>query len=174
MEHPFFHLTVPVYIKYLRNLRAILEKTEEWKKEKKIDDATILGSRLAVDMLPLVSQVRIASDNAKGTAAQLAGVIPPKMSDTEASLIELMKRCDDTVIFLETLKPEQFEGAAERKVTLPYFPGKYFLGKDFVQEYGIPNFFFHIVTAYAILRHLGLPVGKGDYVGGMTMYDHGA
>lgn len=166
-----YHMTVPVYIKYLRNLRAILERAEEWKKEKKIEDATILGTRLAVDMLPFVAQVRIASDNAKGTAAQLAGVTPPKMADTETTLAELAKRCDDTVIFLEGLKPEQFEGAEERKITLSYFPGKYFLGKEFIQEYGIPNFFFHVVTAYDILRHLGLPIGKSDYVGGMTMYD---
>lgn len=171
MEYSLYHATVPVYVKYLRNLRVILEKAQEWKKEKKIEDATILGARLAVDMLPLVAQVRIASDNAKSTEAQLAGVMPPKMADTEDTLVQLMKRCDDTVIFLETLKPEQFTDAGERKITLPYFPGKYFLGKEFVGEYGIPNFFFHVVTAYDILRHLGLQIGKSDYVGGMTMYD---
>ncbi len=171
MQYPMYELTVPLFVKYLRNLRAILEKAAEFAKERKVEDATMLSARLAIDMLPLMKQVQIASDNAKSTSAQLAGVDIPTMADEEKTIADLMKRCENTIVFLETLKPEQFTDAEKRKVKLRYFPGKFFVGGDFVVEYGIPNFLFHVVTAYDILRHNGVPLGKGDYVGAMTMSD---
>jgi hypothetical protein len=118
-----------------------------------------------------VKQVQIASDNAKGTAARLVGIEPPKMEDSEKTLAELVVRIDKTLAFLTTFKPEQFSVAAGTQIRLPYFPEKHFLGGEFLPEYGLPNFFFHVVTAYAILRHVGMNIGKADYMGSVSMYN---
>ena len=171
MSQPLYDFSVPVFVKALTNLKAQLVKAEAFCAEKKIEEATLLQVRLAIDMLPFVKQVQIASDNAKGTAARLIGIEPPKMEDSEKSLEELIVRIDKTLVFLATLKPEQFSAAAETQIRLPYFPEKHFLGGEFLPEYGLPNFFFHVVTAYAILRHVGMDIGKADYMGSVSMYN---
>lgn len=122
-------------------------------------------------MLPLVKQVQIASDNAKGTTARLAGIAVPFMEDTETTFAELTLRIDKTIAFLDTLRPEQFADAGDRHIELPYFKDKYFIGKEFAPAYGIPNFFFHVVTAYCILRNMGVPIGKEDYIADLPIYD---
>ena len=171
MSQPLYDFSVPVFAKALTNLKAQLMKAEAFCAEKKVEELTLLQARLAVDMLPLVKQVQIASDNAKGTVSRLVGIEPPKMEDTEQSLAELIVRIDKTLAFLATLKSEQFAEAAKTQVRLPYFPEKHFLGGEFLPEYGLPNFFFHVVTAYAILRHVGVNIGKADYMGRLSMYN---
>lgn len=166
-----YDFSVPVFAKALTNLKAQLLKAQTFCAEKKVEEATLLQARLALDMFPLVKQVQIASDNAKGTVARLTGKEAPKMEDTEQSLNELMDRIEETLAFLATLTPEDFSEAATRQVKLPYFPEKHFLGAEFLPEYGVPNFFFHVVMAYAILRQAGVSLGKADYAGTLSMYN---
>ncbi len=171
MSQPLYDFSVPVFVKALTNLKGQILKAQAFCVEKKVEESTLLQARLAIDMLPFVKQVQIATDNAKGTTARLIGVEPPKMEDVEQSLDELLARIDKTLAFLTTLKPEQFESATQTQIRLPYFPEKHFLGGEFLPEYGLPNFFFHVVTAYAILRHVGVSLGKADYMGSLSMYN---
>lgn len=171
MKYPYYEMSVPVFIKSLNNLKGILEKAEKFAAEKKVAESVLLESRLYIDMFPLVRQIQTAADQAKGTAARLAGMEPPKMDDNEKTFAELRTRLEKTVEFLETLKPEQFENSAEAKVRLPYYPGKHFLGADYLPSSGLPNFFFHLTTAYDILRHLGVNIGKTDYIGNVPAHE---
>jgi len=166
-----YNATVPNFVRTLSNLKNILVKAEAWVKEKKIDETTLLGARLALDQFSFVKQVQVASDNAKGTAARLIGVEPPIFEDSEQTIAALRERLEKTIAYLQTLKAEQFEGSEERQVTLKYFPGKYILGLDYVNGYGLPNFYFHVVSAYSILRHYGLSIGKADYIGELPFKD---
>ncbi|MDO8566091.1 MAG: DUF1993 domain-containing protein [Candidatus Moranbacteria bacterium] len=160
-----YNVTVPNFVRVLGNLKNILVKAQAWAEEKKIDETTLLGARLALDQFSFVKQVQVASDNAKGTAARLIGAESPMMEDNEQTIAALVERIEKTIAYLQTLKPEQFEGSEERQVTLKYFPGKYILGLDYVNGYGLPNFYFHVNVAYSILRHYGLSIGKADYIG---------
>lgn len=170
MKYPYYEMSVPVFIMSLNNLKGILEKAEKFGVEKKVAESVLLESRLYVDMFPLAKQIQTAADQAKGTAARLAGMEPPKMEDGEKTFAELRTRLEKTVEFLETLKPEQFENAAEAKVRLPYYPGKYFPGESYLSHSGLPNFFFHMTTAYDILRHLGVDIGKADFIGNVSTH----
>ena len=123
-----YTFTVPIFIKALGGLKRVLKKGEEFAVEKKFDPAVLLQSRLAPDMFPLTRQVQMASDNAKGITARLAGIEIPKYEDNEQTLAELYARIDKTVGFVKSVAPEAFDGAAERKIILPYFPGKCLLG----------------------------------------------
>lgn len=163
-----YTFTVPVFIKSLGGIKNILEKA---KAHEGLSEEALLADRLAPDMFPFVKQVQVACDNAKGAAARLAGVEAPAMEDTETTIDGLIARVDATIAFLNTLTPESFAGAAERQITLPYFPGKYMTGFDYAREYAIPNFFFHAVTAYDLVRKNGVAVGKADYANGVTMKD---
>ena len=125
-------MSVPVFIKSLNNLKGILEKAEKFALEKKVAESVLLESRLYIDMFPLIKQIQTAGDLAKGTAARLAGMEPPKMEDNEKTFAELQTRLGKTVSFLETLKPEQFENSATAEIRLPYYPGKHFLGADYL------------------------------------------
>ncbi len=171
LSQSLYDFSVPVFVKALTNLKAQLTKAQVFCVDQKIDEGALLQSCLVADMFPLVKQVQIASDNAKGTAARLIGIEPPKMEDTEQSLAELIVRIDKTLTFLATFKSEQFREASQTEIRLPYFPEKHFLGGEFLLEYGLPNFFFHVVTAYAILRHSGVNIGKSDYLGAVSMYN---
>lgn len=171
MSQSLYDFSVPVFTGGLINLKAQLVKAQAFCAEKKIEESALLGSRIILDMFPLVKQIQIASDNAKGTVARLIGTEPPKMDDTEQSIADLIVRIDKTIDFLATVKPEQFVGSDEREVTLPYFPGKHFIGKEFLPGYGLPNFFFHLVMAYALLRQAGLDIGKADYAGQLPLHD---
>lgn len=171
MNDQYYQMTVPVFKRSLTALKGVLKKGEAFAKEKKVSEDVFLKHRLAFDMFDLTKQVQVASDNAKGSAARLAGVVPPSMEDNEKSFAELEARIDKTIAFLETLTPEHFKDAADRKIHLPYFKDKHFLGHEFASAYALPNFFFHVVTAYDILRHLGVNVGKADYMGEIPMYN---
>ena len=163
--------SVPLFIKSLGGLKTVLTKAEAHAKEAGIAEADFLADRLAPDMFPLVKQVQVACDNAKGATARLAGVEAPKYEDTEATFAELQARIDKTLAFIQSVPEGAFEDAATRQIVLPYFPDKYMTGFDYLREYVLPNFFFHVVTAYAIVRKNGAPIGKADFANNPTFRD---
>lgn len=166
----YYQFTVPVFINTLTALKGVLVKGEAFAKEHKVSDETMLGLRLYPDMFPLVRQIQIASDNAKGTAARLSGKEAPKMEDTEKTFAELYARIDKTVEYLKTLTEADFAGAATVKVKMPYFPADmHFTGDGYARIYAIPNFFFHVTTAYDILRTNGVTIGKADISGALPL-----
>lgn len=169
--HDIYTYTVPLFIKHLRALSNILEKAEGFVKEKGVSEQSLLEDRIAPDMFPLLRQVQIACDNAKNGAARLAGVTAPSHADSETSFGALRSRIEATVVFLTEARREQFAQAHERRIELPYFPGKYMTGFDYAREYLIPNFFFHVTAAYALLRKQGLSIGKADFMGGLPLKD---
>ena len=160
-------MSVPIVLRALTNLKTILGKAEAWAAEKNVKEATVLNARLALDMLPLVKQIQIASDNAKGIAARLGGAENPSYADEETTFAELHERLQKTIDFVGSVDPQGFEGAESREVVLK-FPNRTmeFTGLSYLTGFGIPNFFFHVTTAYAILRHSGVPLGKPDFLGG--------
>lgn len=161
-----YHASVPVFIRMLGNLAAILEKAAAHAEAKKIDPAVLVASRLYPDMFPLAKQVQIASDAAKGGAARLAQLEPPAFEDNEATFADLIARCRKTIAYLETLKPEQIDGSEDRTVTWKTRTAtKSMQGMPYLVNHVLPNLYFHITTAYAILRHNGVEIGKGDFLG---------
>ncbi len=164
MNHVYDY-TVPVFIKTLGGLRIVLQKAHEHE----LEEEKLLNDRLAPDMFPFVRQVQVACDNAKGATARLAGIEIPKFDDNESSLVELQTRIDNTIDFLRSVPKSAFDGAAERRISLSYFPDKYMNGGDYAREYAIPNFFFHVVIAYALARKNNVPIGKADYINGMPL-----
>ena len=166
MTISMYTASVPYFLRQLKNLKAILDKGAAHAQAKKFDPIVLFNARLAPDMLPLVRQVQIASDNAKGCAARLAGIDPPKYEDNETSYAQLGERIDKTIAFLKTLKPAQIDGSEGREIVLK-FPNNTFTfkGQDYLSFFAIPNFTFHCVTAYNILRHNGVEIGKSDFLG---------
>ncbi len=162
--------TVQQFTKMLKNLSGLLDKAILHAEARKFDPNNYLTARLAPDMFPLLRQVQIVCDNAKGAAFRLAGHDVPKQEDTEKTLSELKDRIHKTVALVESLKPEHFAGAAERRVTLPWMEGKYLLGKDYLVEFAIPNFYFHMTTAYDLLRQSGVELGKRDFLGAVSLH----
>ena len=162
-----FDTSIPVFIHYLKSLSAILKKAEEYCAAKKIDPAVMLSQRLYPDMFALTRQVQIATDGAKAAGARLAGIAVPSFADEERSFDEVQARINKTIDFLSSLSKSQFEGAADRVITFKSGGGeKSFKGSDYLGLWAFPNFFFHVATAYNILRHNGLEIGKGDYLRG--------
>ncbi|MFZ5960917.1 DUF1993 domain-containing protein [Pseudomonas knackmussii] len=166
MSLSIYQISVPVFIRMLGNLSAILAKAEAHAQAKNIDPSVFLNARLAPDMFALTRQVQIASDAAKGCGARLAGVDIPSFADEEKSFADLQARIAKTVDFLKGLKPEQFEGAENRDITIKT-PSRelHFKGLDFLLHFANANFYFHVTTTYAILRHNGVEVGKMDFLG---------
>ena len=160
-----YEITVPQFIKTLSNLSTILDKASAFADTRKFDSKVLLSSRLAPDMLPFTKQIQIACDSAKGVVARLAGQEPPKHEDNETTIAELKARIDKTITFLKTIKPEHFQGAEKRVIPIGWMPGKGLIARDFLAQMAIPNFYFHATAAYAILRHNGLEIGKGDFLG---------
>jgi uncharacterized protein len=166
MTISMYTASVPVLVRALSNLSGVLDKAAAYAEARKIDQAVLLNSRLYPDMFALARQVQIASDNAKGGAARLAGVQPPKYEDNEASFAELQARLAKTIAYLNTFTPEQIDGSEERPVVLTLRSGELkFVGLNYLLGYLLPNFFFHMTTAYAILRHNGVELGKRDFLG---------
>ena len=162
-----YDLIVPQFTKMLNNLTHILDKGAMSAEARKFEVDVLLNSRLAPDQFNLIRQVQIACDTAKLGAARLAGIEAPVHQDTEKTLPELKARIEDVVKFLGTITPEQFAGAHERKISQPRWEGKYLTGSEYAVQHAIPNIYFHITTAYAILRNNGVDVGKKDYLGEM-------
>lgn len=166
MSVSVFDASVGVYSRLLANLEAILDKAAAWAAERKIDPNALILARLAPDMYPLVKQVQVTTDMAKGTVSRLAGTEPPKYEDNEASFADLKARVAKTRAYLASFKPEQFAGAETRAIQLQLGPNTMnFVGKDYLLGFGTPNVYFHYTMVYAILRHNGLAIGKRDYVG---------
>jgi hypothetical protein len=166
MKISMYEACVPPLTRTLNNLAAILEKGAAHAEAKKIDPAVLVSSRLYPDMFPLSRQVQIASDGAKGGASRLAGVEAPKYEDNETSFADLVARCRKTVDYLATLKPEQFEGSEDRTVTWTVRAGtRSMQGMPYLLTHVNPNFYFHVTTAYDILRHNGIEIGKVDFLG---------
>jgi hypothetical protein len=158
--------SVDVFANTLGNLSAILEKAAGNATARKFDPAVLLSARLAPDMLPLTRQVQIACDMAKNSTARLAGREPPRFEDTETSIGELRARIARTIDYLQSVPASALEGAETREIVVPAGSRKLkFQGLEFLQRWAIPHVFFHVVTAYAILRHNGVELGKNDYTG---------
>ena len=167
MSETIYAASIPLFQQMLGGLKAVLAKAEAHATEKNIDPNAYLQARLFPDMFGLLRQVQIASDFAKGVAARLAGVEVPKLEDGETTFGELQARIDRVLAFMATLTEAQFADAATREIVLQ--PGtpkeRRFAGQAYLLTYGLPHFFFHTTTAYAILRSNGIEVGKKDYVG---------
>lgn len=166
MSLSMYQASIPVFIKGLNNIAAILHKAAAYAESKKIDPAVLLNSRLAPDMFPLTRQIQIATDSVKGCAARLAGIEVPSYQDTESTLDELQARISKTIDFLETVTAAQIDGSEQKAVTLK-LRGKdvNFTGQDYLLSFVLPNFYFHCTTTYNILRHNGLDIGKTDFLG---------
>jgi hypothetical protein len=162
-----YDATVPQFTKMLTNLSRFFDKASAWGEARKFDPETLLNARLAPDMLPLLRQVLIACDTAKLGVSRLTGKEAPKHDDTEKSIGELRARIEDTIAYLGTFERKDFEGATERRITQPRWNGKSLSGEQYALQHMMPNFYFHVATAYGILRHNGVDLGKGDYLGAM-------
>jgi uncharacterized protein len=162
-----YDLAITQFSKMLHNLDLILDKGAEFAKVKKIEMEVLLNDRLAPDQFNLIRQVQIACDSAKLGAARLGGKEAPVHQDNEKTLPELKSRINDVINYLKTFSTEDFKGADERKISQPRWEGKYLNGIEFLNQHAIPNLYFHITTAYSILRKNGVDVGKKDYLGEM-------
>lgn len=167
----YVHANVVQFTKMLRNLDGWLEKAKAFCEKKNIEPTVLLQSRLAPDMLPLMFQCQAACDGTKFYAARLSGKEPPKHPDTETTLDQIRTRIRAVIEYLSGFKESDFAGAEERKVPLSFMPGKGLAGKDFSTEMNVPNTYFHFTTAYAILRHSGVELGKQDYIGSLNVID---
>lgn len=163
----YYQLTVVQFSKMLKNLSVILEKAESFAAIKKVDMSVLLNSRLSVDQFNLIRQVQIACDVAKLGVARLTGTEAPKHEDNETTLMELQARIESVVAYMATFSEADFSESAGRSVSQPRWEGKYLTGQEFAIEWAIPNVHFHVTTAYAILRHNGVDIGKKDYLGEM-------
>jgi len=164
-----YDLTVPQLIKMLKNVDKWLGATIAFAEKKKFDVNNLMKARLAPDQFAFDRQVQTACDNAKFVAGRLAGKEWPSHPDTETTFDQLRSRIANVIGYLEAFKPEDFAGAEERKLSLPWMEGKWMRGDEYLAQFALPNFYFHAVTAYAILRHNGVELGKLDYIGGIPM-----
>jgi len=161
-----YQASVSVFTKTLGNLAGILDKAAAFAAARKVDESVLLGYRLAPDMLTLAKQIQIATDHAKGAPARLAGIEAPVFENTEASFAEFKARIDKILAFIGTLKPAQIDGSEERDIDLKIGGNTLsYKGQPYLLHFALPNFFFHVTTAYAILRHCGVDLGKKDFIG---------
>jgi hypothetical protein len=161
MSTRLYDATVPVFTAMLRNMSAWLDKAAQ-----EMPDADLVNARLIDDMRPLAAQYQMASDSAKNAIARLTGIDAPVMPDVEVSIPELQERCARTIAFIEGIDPAAFAGSDERDAVLKFPDGRGYRwkGPDYVQAFALPNFYFHAVTAYAIMRAAGVTLGKPDYL----------
>ena len=166
MNISMYQASAPRFVNSLKNLSAVLDKAQAHAEARKIDPLVLTACRLYPDMFPMSRQVQIACDNAKGAVARLAGVEVPKHEDSEQSIDELKARIAKTIAFIETLKPAQIDGSEDREISLKLGPREVqFKGMQYLLGFALPNFYFHVVTAYDILRHNGVELAKRDYIG---------
>jgi len=166
MSLTLYQASVPVFIRMLGNLAGILEKAAAHCAARKIDPAALIRFRLYPDMFDFARQVQVACDHARNGAARLAGVEAPELEKTEQSFIDLIERVRKTIAYLETLRPGQFEGAETREIAIQRGETTVtYTGLDYLLNRVLPNFYFHVTTAYDILRHNGVELGKRDYLG---------
>jgi hypothetical protein len=161
-----YQTSVPLILQMLKSIDAVLDKAAASCEGRKIDPAVLVGYRLAPDMLPLSAQIQIMTDQAKGAAARLAGIDIPSYADTEKTIPELKARIAKTAAFVKSVTPEQVNGAEDREITLKLAGNDVTLkGSQYFFHFFVPNFYFHAATAYDIIRHCGVPIGKRDFIG---------
>jgi hypothetical protein len=166
MSVSIYDVSLPIFTLGLNNLSAVLDKAVAHQDARKVDPKVLPQVRLIADMLPLSAQIQIACDNAKGAAARLAGIQAPKFEDTEATLPELKARVGKTVEFIASIKPEQLQGAETREIVLTFPQNTLkFDGLNYLTKFALPNFYFHLTMAYALLRENGVDLGKRDFLG---------
>jgi hypothetical protein len=166
MKMSMYEASIPLFLHTLENLKSILQKGAAHAEAKKFDANNLVNSRLAPDMFNLARQIQIASDAAKGAAARLSGLEAPKFEDNEATFPELVARVEKTIDYLRGFQAAQFEGAEERTISITIPRGVLsFSGLQFLRHWAVPNFYFHVTTAYNLLRHNGVDIGKADFLG---------
>lgn len=166
MSISMYQASVPAFVRGLTNLSAILDKAAADAAARKIDPAVLINSRLAPDMFPLARQIMIAADFAKGPVARLAGVELPKYEDNETTIAEFKARIDKTIAFVKSFTPSQIDGSEEKDINISIAGNPVtFKGLPYLVDFALPNFYFHLASAYAILRHNGVPIGKRDFIG---------
>jgi hypothetical protein len=160
--------SAPVFLRMFSNLLVWLDKAQAHAEARKFDANNFVGLRLAPDMLPFARQIQIASDTAKGCMARLAGTEVPKWEDNEATLADLRARVQKTLDYVKSFNATQIDGSEGRDISIPMRSGEplKFNGEAYLKHYAMPNFYFHTTTAYALLRHAGVEIGKSDYLGG--------
>ncbi|WP_026182484.1 DUF1993 domain-containing protein [Leeia oryzae] len=166
MSLSMYQASIPVFIRMLNNLKHLLDLAVQHAETHKFDPSVLPNVRLYPNMYPLTKQVQIATDMVKGGAARLAGETPPSWPDDEATLEQLQARVDKALAFLSGFSPAQIDGSENKEIVLKW-PGRTlnFTGQDYLLNFVLPNFYFHITTTYALLRHNGVPVGKSDFIG---------
>ena len=171
MSFSMSQASLPVFEIGLKALSAVLEKAEAYAAAKKIDASVLLNSRLSPDMFALARQVQIASDQAKNGSARLAGVEAPPYEDNETTIDQLKARIAKTIAYLKTLDLKQIDASADREITFPLGPSNkgHMKGDDYLNHFVLPNFYFHLTVAYAILRHCGVNIGKRDFLGAIPI-----
>ncbi|HEX7012609.1 MAG TPA: DUF1993 domain-containing protein [Steroidobacteraceae bacterium] len=166
MQISMYQACVPTFIHTLKNLKSILQKGIAYAEARQFDPNVLAGARLFPDMLPLTRQVQIASDAAKFAVARLGDIEAPKFEDNETTMLELIARVEKTITFLESVKPEQIDGSEDRTITLKTRSETFTCpGLIYLRHWALPNFFFHVTTAYDLLRHNGVEIGKADFIG---------
>jgi hypothetical protein len=160
-----YEMTVPQFVKTLRNLNSMLSKAAAHAEAKKFDMSVLLNARLAPDQFNLIRQIQIATDTAKLSASRLSGKDAPMHDDKETTLAEIKTRIESVTTYLNSFTAPDFTACETKKITQPRWEGKWMTGFDFTVHHAIPNFYFHVTTAYAILRHNGVDVGKKDFLG---------
>ena len=166
MSLTMYQSSIPSFLRMLGNLSAILDKAAAHAEAKKIDPSIFVNARLSPDMFPLSRQIQIATDMVKGCAARLAGIDVPSYEDNETTFAELQARITKTKEFLQSVSAPQIEGSEDRQITVKFGSRELsFLGQDYLFDFVIPNFHFHLTTTYTILRHNGVEIGKKDYTG---------
>lgn len=166
MALSMYQISVPIFVRQLTGLAVCLKKAQALYGEKKYDEATLLGYRLYPDMFNLTRQVQVATDHARICCAHLAGLEPPKAEDKEKSLADLIARVETTIAFLNTIKAGQCEGSETKAIVLKMRDRELnFTGVELLQNRSMPNFYFHVTTAYAIMRHNGVELGKRNFMG---------
>ena len=167
MTISMYQASVPIFVQFLTGLSAVLDKAAAFAEAKKVEPSVLLSTRLSPDMFPLVRQVRAATDHAISACGRLAGAELPTFSNSEATIPELKDRIAKTVDFLKSLKPGQIDGSEgkEIKITFPSGQTREFTGQSLLLNNALPNFYFHTTTAYDILRHCGIELGKRDFMG---------
>ena len=167
MSISMYQAFVPPVVHSLRNLKGMLEKATVYAEAKNINPTVLVNARLYPDMFPLSRQVQIAADIAKNASCRLAGIEPPKFEDNESTFPELMARLEKSIALIETFRPEQIDGTEGKVIHLPMHDKTTltFNGLSYLLNFVIPNVYFHVSTAYAILRHNGMEIGKQDFLG---------
>jgi uncharacterized protein len=171
MSSSLSQASLPVFEIGLTALSGVLDKAEAHATAKKVDPSVLLGSRLSPDMFALTRQVQVTCDQAKNGSARLAGVEPPVYEDNETTMAQLKERIARTVAYVKTLDGKKIDAAADREITFPLGPTNkgHMKGTDYLNHFVLPNFYFHLTAAYAILRHCGVEIGKRDFLGAIPM-----